>query len=187
VRTFDDLIRAGKVRYWGTSCWHPATLAWTVKIANEMRAPAPIVEQPRYSLLDRSVEREIVDVCVAHGIGIAAWSPLAGGLLTGKYDAGVPPQSRAAVSDWLKEVDDAAVRERLRAFTAIASERGTTPAALAIAWLVSRRGVATAIVGARDERQLAGSLAALGVNVDASTGRVRKVTQWIRRLPRPRV
>jgi aryl-alcohol dehydrogenase-like predicted oxidoreductase len=168
VATFADLIRAGKVRYWGTSCWAPATLARAVRIAADLRAPPPIVEQPRYSLVDRSVEREVADACRALGLGIAAWSPLAGGLLTGKYDDGVPAGSRAATSDWLPEAGEPALRAQLRAFTALARERGATPAALAIAWLVARPGLATAIVGAQDERQLADSLAGLQVPLDAA-------------------
>jgi aryl-alcohol dehydrogenase-like predicted oxidoreductase len=95
VQAIDDLIRQGKILYWGTSMWSAANIAEAVGYAKELRAHRPIVEQPLYNMLDRDhAAAAAEDVCATHGIGLVVWSPLAQGVLTGKYNDGVPAGSR---------------------------------------------------------------------------------------------
>ena len=101
VRAMDDLVHQGKVLYWGTSVRSAAQIKAAVGIARALNDYPPQVKQPRYNMLDRHIEPEILPTCARHGIGVTAFSPLAQGLLTGKYNEGVPSESRAARSDWL--------------------------------------------------------------------------------------
>lgn len=102
VRAMSDLVQAGKVLYWGTSVWEAAQLESAVNIAREYGGYPPQVEQPRYNLLDRHIEPEIMPMAAKHGMGLVVWSPLAQGILTGKYNDGVPAGSRGADTSWLK-------------------------------------------------------------------------------------
>ena len=96
ARAMDDLVRQGKILYWGTSCWSASTLLKTHALAGLRGLYAPVVEQPRYNLLRRDVERRVMPVAKRLGMGLVVWSPLASGALTGKYDEGVPEGSRGA-------------------------------------------------------------------------------------------
>ncbi|MHA2236070.1 MAG: aldo/keto reductase, partial [Candidatus Thorarchaeota archaeon] len=104
VLTMDDLIKAGKVRHWGTSVWSAAQLERANAVAKEFGAHKPIVEQPLYNMFARFIELEIIPVAKTHGMGLTVFSPLGGGLLTGKYNDGVPEGSRGATSTWLNRV-----------------------------------------------------------------------------------
>jgi len=101
VRAMDDLVHQGKVLYWGTSVWSAAQIEDAVGTARALNCYLPQVEQPRYNMLDRHIEREVLPTCAKYGIGVTVFSPLAQGLLTGKYNDGIPEDSRAARSDWL--------------------------------------------------------------------------------------
>ena len=102
VRAMDDLIHQGKVLYWGTSVWSAAQIEAAVGTAKVLNAYLPQVEQPRYNMLHREIEAEVMPTAAKHGIGLVVWSPLAQGVLTGKYNDGIPEGSRATYSEWIK-------------------------------------------------------------------------------------
>ncbi|WP_280262048.1 aldo/keto reductase [Nocardia wallacei] len=155
--TLEDAVRSGRVRYAGVrglNAWQLATLA----------SAAPITAgQLPYSLLARGPERDLVPAADHHGVGLIASSPLAGGILTGKYRDGVPADSRGADEDTAAEIrdrlDDHADRV-VDALVTAANGLGTSPLSVALAWIRDRPGVASMIVGARDMGQLTGVLAA---------------------------
>lgn len=148
VRAMDDLIRSGKIIYWGTSVWEADQIASAAAIADKFGCYRPQVEQPRYNMIDRHIEAEIMPACSRHGMGIVVWSPLAMGLLTGKYNDGVPAGSRGAESDWLKgELTEANIG-RVKKLTEIAGYLGVSTAQLALAWVLRKPEISCAITGA---------------------------------------
>lgn len=148
VRAMDDLVHQGKILYWGTSVWSAAQLEDAYGTARRFNAYIPQVEQPRYNMLDRHVEPEIMPTAAKRGLGMVVFSPLAQGLLTGKYNAGIPEGSRADRTDWLKgELTEANV-EKVRQLTALAEELGITMSQLALAWILRRPEISCAITGA---------------------------------------
>ncbi|MCC4589222.1 aldo/keto reductase [Xanthomonas sp. NCPPB 1067] len=176
VRAMDALIRQGKVLYWGTSEWSAEQLRSAIAIAEQERLHGPSMEQPQYNLLHRQrLEHEYAPLCEA-GLGTTTWSPLASGLLTGKYNAGVAADSRLGQpgNAWLQEEvlgsADSRRVERARAFCAVAAELGQAPAPLAIAWCLRNPHVSTVILGASRVTQLEENLSALEVleQVDAA-------------------
>lgn len=173
VLAMDDLVRAGKVLYWGTSEWTGAQIADAHGIAVRRNAIAPQVEQPQYHLLCRKkVESDVQPAAEKHGMGLVVWSPLASGLLTGKYDDGVPPGSRLAKIDWLR--DQTRTEERLmrvRSFRAVSERLGVSRTQLSLAWCASQRGVSSVILGATSVAQLRENLGALDVKIDEATKR----------------
>lgn len=163
ARALEDLVRAGKVLYWGTSCWSPGTLVKVHGLTRLRGWTPPIAEQPRYNLIDRSIEGRVVPVTKRLGMGLVVWSPLAGGALTGKYDDGVPEGSRGASSRWLDEVLTEENRPKLRQFSAIAREAGCSPAQLALRWALEQSNIASVITGATRVEQLDDNLGAFDV------------------------
>ncbi|HVR81089.1 MAG TPA: aldo/keto reductase [Luteimonas sp.] len=168
VRAMDGLIHQGKVLYWGTSEWSAQQIREAHKIARLRHLQPPTMEQPQYNLLHRErVELEYAPLYAEFGMGTTIWSPLASGLLTGKYNHGVPADSRLAQPgyDWLKRGvlgDDASRRvERARKFSALAQELGVAPAPLAIAWCLRNPHVSTVMLGATRSEQLLQNLEAL--------------------------
>lgn len=169
VRAMDALVRQGKVLYWGTSEWPAAAIRDAVRIARDHHLHAPAMEQPEYNLLRRErVELEYAPLYAESGLGTTVWSPLASGLLTGKYNDGVPAGSRLAQDGyrWLQRTllggDEGQGRiARARRFTALAAELGVEPAPLAIAWCLSNPHVSTVLVGASRVEQLLQNLSAL--------------------------
>jgi len=164
MRALDDLVRQGKVLYVGVS--NPP--AWVTAQANtlaELRGwTAFIGMQMQYSLVERSIEREVVPMCEKMGIGITPWSPLGGGLLTGKY-ARIEAGSKAKEDESLRqESNQRRVTEKnlkiIEAVAAVASEAGVSPARVAIRWLLQRPGVTSVILGARTPAQLSDNLGA---------------------------
>ncbi len=167
VQAMGDLVQAGKVRAWGTSCWRAATLRQAHQLAAQLGVPPPRVEQPPYNLFERWIERDIVPACRELGMALVVWSPLAGGALSGKYVDGRPAGSRGATSNW---VDDYLRPDRVaavRAFVALCAERRQAPAAVALAWAMQQPGIASAITGATSESQLCANLAAADLTLDA--------------------
>ncbi len=148
VRAMDDLVRQGKVLYWGTSVWNAAQIEDAVGTARFLGAYLPQVEQPRYNMLDRHIEPEILPTAAKHGIGFVVFSPLAQGLLTGKYNDGIPEGSRGAQTDWLKETLTEENVEKVRQLTALAQDAGITMPQLALAWILRRPEITSAITGA---------------------------------------
>jgi len=170
VWAMDQLVRAGKVLYWGTSEWSAAEIAEADRIAKAHHLVGPSMEQPQYSLLHRErVEREYATLFDSIGLGTTTWSPLASGLLTGKYANGIPADSRLATPgyEWLqKKVQGeagAATVARVQRFTALAAELGVEAAPLAIAWCLTNPRVSSVILGATRPEQLAQNLRALEV------------------------
>ena len=173
ARAMDDLVRQGKILHWGTSEWSGAQLRDAHALAERRGWDGPVVEQPQYSLLHRArFESEILPAARETGMGLVVWSPLASGVLTGKYDDGVPAGSRLSRIDWLKErLLQETQREKVRAMKAVADDVGTTRARLALAWALSRPGVSSVIMGATSVAQLDENLASLSVKVTDEVGR----------------
>jgi voltage-dependent potassium channel beta subunit len=186
VAAMDMLVRQGKVLYWGTSEWPAEAIHEAHRIARENRLVAPAMEQPQYNLLHRErVEVEYAPLYEAYGMGTTIWSPLASGLLTGKYNAGVPADSRLAQPgyEWLREGVLGHGDERLgkvRALQPIAADLGTSLAQLAIAWCLLNPHVSTVMLGASRREQLEQNLGALAVlpRLDAAVAqRIRQVVE----------
>lgn len=167
VSAMDGLVRQGKVLYWGTSEWSAAQIREAAKIARQHGLQGPSMEQPQYNLLHRErVELEYAPLYAELGLGTTVWSPLASGLLTGKYNDGVPPDTRLGKeSDWLRAIvlgePQSRRVERARKFAALADELDAPPAALAIAWCLRNPHVSTVILGASKLEQLHQNLDAL--------------------------
>jgi voltage-dependent potassium channel beta subunit len=167
VRAMDDLVHQGKILYWGTSVWNAAQLEDAVGTAKLVNAYRPQVEQPRYNMLDRHIEPAIMPKAAEHGMGIVVFSPLAQGLLTGKYTEGIPEDSRAATTDWLKNDLTEENVEKVRQLTAIADELGITMAQLALAWILRRSEISAAITGATKVKHVRDNVKASGVELSA--------------------
>jgi Predicted oxidoreductases (related to aryl-alcohol dehydrogenases) len=167
VWAMDTLVRQGKVLYWGTSEWPVELIEEAHRVAREHHLVAPSMEQPQYNLLHRDrVEREYAPLYRAHGMGTTIWSPLASGLLTGKYNDGVPDDSRLGHADyaWLRDAlleNDGAALKAVRALAPIAADLGLPLARLALAWCLKNPHVSTVILGASKLHQLEENLKAL--------------------------
>jgi len=184
VAAMDTLVRQGKVLYWGTSEWPAEAIHEAHRIARENHFYAPVMEQPQYNLFHRErVEVEYAPLYEAYGMGTTIWSPLASGLLSGKYNDGVPADSRLAQPgyEWLRESVLGHGDERLgkvRALQPIAAELGTSLAQLAVAWCLLNPHVSTVMLGASKREQLAQNLDALELlpRLDAAVAqRIRQV------------
>jgi voltage-dependent potassium channel beta subunit len=167
VQAMSDMITAGKALYWGTSEWaaDEITAAWY--IADRYDLHRPVMEQPQYNMLHRErVEKEYARLYRELGIGTTVWSPLASGLLTGKYNDGIPPDSRGSVKgfEWLTErLTDPDKIARVRLLIPIAQDLGCTLAQLALAWCLKNPNVSTVITGASRPAQVKENMKALGV------------------------
>lgn len=170
VRAMNDLIAQGKVLYWGTSEWSAEQIAEAHGIARSLGLVGPTMEQPQYSMLVRDkVEREFHRLYETIGLGTTIWSPLASGVLTGKYAAGIPDGSRMTLPQYgflrerLESEEGRAWIQKARELTIVADELGTSLARLAIAWCLLNRNVSTVILGASKASQLVENLGALAV------------------------
>lgn len=167
VQTMNTLIQQGKILYWGTSEWSAAEIMEAHMVARDLRLIGPAVEQPQYNLFERQkMEVDYYTIFKNIGMGTTIWSPLASGLLTGKYNNGVPEGSRLALEgfEWLKDRTLSDVRiGRVRELETVAKELGTSLATLSIAWCVRNPNVTTAILGATKPEQLTENLKALEV------------------------
>ncbi len=172
-----EIITSGRALYWGTSEWSAAAITEAWDIAERHHLHKPVMEQPQYNLFERDkVENEFAPLYDRIGLGLTTWSPLASGLLTGKYKDGIPPGSRAALRGygWLQaDVTDADANRRVRELGAIAGELGVSLAQLAIAWCASNPHVSTVITGASCVEQVRENLGALDV-LDRLTPEVLK-------------
>jgi len=170
LRALDDLIRAGKVRYVGTSTFAAWQCVESLWVSKEYGLNRFVCEQPPYNLLDRRIERELLPMARTFGYGIIPWSPLAGGLLTGKYSRGNPPpsDSRYAEVEKLPHLQARYVAELfsvVEQLGAIARRKECSISALALAWVMAQPGVSSPIIGPRTLEQLDDNLAALKVTV----------------------
>ena len=168
VQAMDALVRQGKVMYWGTSEWSAAQIREAHKLARAHHLHAPSMEQPQYNLLHRErVELEYAPLYAEYGMGTTVWSPLASGLLTGKYNQGVSEDARLGRSGmgWLREhllgEPEEGRLQRVRRFTRVAAELDQAPAPLAIAWCLRNPHVSSVILGASHVEQLRQNLQAL--------------------------
>jgi voltage-dependent potassium channel beta subunit len=177
VLAMNTLIQQGKILYWGTSQWSGVEIMEAHRIAEKYRLIGPTMEQPEYNLLERQrVEKEFLPIYQNVGLGTTIWSPLASGLLTGKYNEGLPAGSRLALKgyEWVREkYFQEGKLERVRKMTEYAKKIGLAPAVLAIAWCLKNPNVSTAILGATKKEQLKQNLSALDA-VDKLTPEVMK-------------
>jgi voltage-dependent potassium channel beta subunit len=186
VWAMDTLVRQGKVLYWGTSEWPASAIREAHKVARAHHLHPPTMEQPQYNLLHRErVELEYAPLYSELGLGTTIWSPLASGLLTGKYNEGVPADARlgqegyAWLQKWVLGDTESRRVERARKFTAIAQELGVAPAPLAIAWCLRNPHVTTVLLGATRKDQLLQNFEALdlvGRFDDATWSRLEAAT-----------
>lgn len=182
LRTVDDLVRAGKVRYFGLSD-HPAWVCAMAQYESTIRNFTPIVAlQIEYSLRQRTVEGELMPMARHLGMGVTPWSPLAGGLLTGKYTRDSKPKDGRANSGWINPTDrDYDIVDEL---LKVADETGATAAQVALKWVQDRAGVTSTIIGARTMDQLEANLGALGVTLtDEQTARLDEVSAQQQAFP----
>ncbi|MDW8296839.1 MAG: aldo/keto reductase [Raineya sp.] len=167
VWAMNDLIRQGKVLYWGTSEWSAQEIQEAYGIARQYNLIPPTMEQPQYNMFHRyRVEVEYAQLYKNIGLGTTIWSPLASGVLTGKYNDGFPTDTRLAMEgmEWLKNRELVAERiEKVKKLTSLAQELGVTMPTLAIAWTIKPTFVSTAILGASKVSQLQENLKAIEV------------------------
>jgi voltage-dependent potassium channel beta subunit len=167
VWAMHDIIERGKALYWGTSEWPADDIRAAYEIAERHHLRKPVMEQPQYNLLEREkVEIEYRRLYEDYGLGLTIWSPLASGLLTGKYAKGIPADSRGALPgyDWLKrQLTDEAKLAKVARFSEIAAKLDCSPAQLAIAWCAVNPHVSTIITGASRLEQVQENMAALEV------------------------
>jgi aryl-alcohol dehydrogenase-like predicted oxidoreductase len=171
LRAFDDLVRQGKVLYVGVSEWSAEQIEAALQIADDMGFDRLVSNQPEYSLLWRVIEADVVPLCEREGLGQIVWSPLAQGILTGKYrpGEGPPPGSRATSANgsaFITELLTDDVLVPVQEFAALARAAGHTPAAVALAWVLSNPNVAAAIVGASRPEQLEENVKAVDVELE---------------------
>lgn len=167
---FDDLVRQGKVLYIGFSEWSASQIGQAVKIAKDLGLTKFISSQPQYSMLWRVIESEVDPICLENGISHIVWSPIAQGVLTGKYLPGQPPppDSRATSSEGGSVTDRFLKEDILQAvqkLKPIAQEANLTMAQLAVAWVLQNKNVASAIVGASRPQQVSEAAKASGVKL----------------------
>ena len=161
VFTMDTLVRQGKILYWGTSEWRAWQVSAAFSVATQHHLMPPSMEQPQYNMFHRRrVEMELSSLCKEYGLGLTTWSPLYYGILTGKYNDGIPEGSRASMESmaWIR---DRITPERVsivRELTNLAAEMDITTAQLALAWLLRRKEVSSVITGATNLKQLQDNL-----------------------------
>ncbi|UCC43395.1 MAG: aldo/keto reductase family protein [Candidatus Zixiibacteriota bacterium] len=182
VRAMDDLVRQGKILYWGTSVWTAAQIERAVGIARDLRAYLPVVEQPRYNMLDRHIELDIMPTCAHHGIGLTVWSPLAQGFLTGKYNDSIPEDSRGGSTDWLKGDLTEENLVKTRKLAELAKTLNLSLSQLALAWVLRRPEVSCAITGATRPEQVANNVMASQVKLSEDT--LREIENILDNRPR---
>jgi voltage-dependent potassium channel beta subunit len=171
IRAIDDLIRQGKVLYWGVSEWKASQIADACHIARALNANPPVSNQPQYNLLERCIEDEVMPICSREGLGLVVWSPMAQGVLTGKYKPGAPipkgtrgsdEQARRFMERFL--TDD--TLQRVESLEKLAADAGVTMAQFALAWCLRRQEVSSVIVGATKVDQLEENVGASGLQIN---------------------
>ena len=187
VWTMHNLIQQGKILYWGTSEWSGVEIMEAHRVAQQYGLIAPVVEQPQYHLLERNkMENEYLMVFKTVGMGTTIWSPLASGLLSGKYNEGIPEGSRFALSgfDWLKDrwMQDKFL-EKARQLNQLAKSLDITMAQLSIGWCIRNPNVSSAILGATNRDQLLENLKALEASAKLDEAVMQKIEDIVQTKP----
>jgi voltage-dependent potassium channel beta subunit len=168
-RVMDDMIRQGRILYWGVSEWNAGQIDAAVDLCERRGWSPPVSNQPQYNALVRSIEREILPTCVRRGLGSVVWSPLAQGVLTGKYHSvdELPEGSRATgpSAGFLRAFLKQDVLDRVQRLRPVADKAGCTMAQLALAWCLRDRAVSSVIVGASRPEQLDETVAAADITL----------------------
>jgi aryl-alcohol dehydrogenase-like predicted oxidoreductase len=181
MRAFEDLVRQGKVLYVGVSEWRAEEIAAALRIADDMGFDRIVSNQPQYNMIWRVIESEVIPLCEKEGIGQVVFSPIAQGVLTGKYRPGepVPSGSRAADPDgssFIQRYLNEDLLRRVAELTPVAAEAGLTLAQLAVAWVLQNANVSAAIIGATRPEQVRENAQASGVRLPADVlGRIDDV------------
>jgi len=177
LRALDDLVRAGKILYTGCSNYAAYRLVDSLWTSRTNHLATFVTLQAQYSLISRDLEREHVPLCRAHGLGILPWSPLGGGFLTGKFQRGqsAPGDARLGLKDRFGHYDSEQNWRIIDTLTAIAGEVSSTPAAVALAWLLAKPQVSSVIFGARTVAQLDANLA--GADVKLAAEQVKRLDE----------
>ena len=174
LRALDDLVRSGKVRYIGTSTFAAWQLVESLWASKELGLNRFVTEQPPYNILDRRIERELIPMAQTYGFGILPWSPLAGGLLTGKYNRNAPPPEDSRFAAMNQDSPMAAIyRQRwtervfdvVEGLEPIAKAKGVTLSQFSLAWVMAQPGVTSAIIGPRTMEQLEDNLKAAEIEI----------------------
>ena len=183
VYAMHDMVASGKALYWGTSEWSAAEIMAAWHIADKHHLHKPIVEQPEYNLFHRHrVETEYARLYGDIGLGLTTWSPLASGLLTGKYANGIPADSRATLKNmaWMQDqLLDADKNARVVKLSAIAKELDCTTAQLAIAWCLKNPNVSTVITGASRIAQFSENIRSLDVAAQLDSALIARITDIV--------
>ncbi|MEC3895644.1 aldo/keto reductase [Nocardiopsis alba] len=172
MRAFEDLVRQGKALYIGVSEWRAEEIERALRIADEMGFDRIVSSQPQYNMLWRVIESEVVPLSEREGIGQIVWSPIAGGVLTGKYKPGAELPAGSRASDPKSEkfladkVSDRVLLERVQLLEPLAAEAGLTLSQLAVAWVLQNANVSAAIIGASRPEQVESNVRAAGVRLD---------------------
>ncbi len=154
VVAMEDLVARGKTLYWGVSCWTAEQITKACRLATRSK---PVVDQPPYNVFDRHIEKAVLGACDAEGLGVVVWSPLAQGVLTGKYLKGKPKESRAAndkINKFMQKYFEPPMTAVVEKLVAIAKEAGLTPGQVALGWCLRRGEVTSVIVGATSIAQI---------------------------------
>jgi aryl-alcohol dehydrogenase (NADP+) len=173
VEAFDAVVKAGKARYVGVSNYHAYRVARALGRAEALGLAKPVSVQPRYNLLFRQIERELLPFCAEEGLAVIPYNPLAGGLLTGKHRRAAPPPAgtRFTLGAAAKTYTERYWKERefdtVDAFVKLAQEAGADPATLAVAWVLANPAITAPLIGASKPEQLKACVAALGLKLDA--------------------
>jgi voltage-dependent potassium channel beta subunit len=186
VRTMNDLIHRGKILYWGTSEWEASQVAMAIGIARQFGLNPPSVEQPQYNLFHRKrVESELSPLCKEYGLGLTTYSPLYFGILTGKYNDGIPEGSRASLEDmgWIRDRITPERSQIVRTLTTLAGDLGMTTGQLALAWILRRKDVSSVITGATHIEQLDENLGAAEMIEKLTDNVLEEIEQVIGNIP----
>jgi len=169
VRAYEDLIRQGKLLYWGVSEWRAAQIVDACRIADARNAYRPVSNQPQYNLVRRQIEREVIPVSRREGLGQIVFSPLGQGVLTGKYSGGARPSGTRATDEERNQFMDAFleedVLERVDRLRPLADELGVSLAQLALAWCLREPNISSVIVGATTMKQIQENAKASGIRI----------------------
>jgi len=170
LRALDDLVRQGKVLYVGVSEWTADQIADALRLAKEMNLDRIVSNQPRYNMIQRQIEAEVIPLCEREGVGQVVFSPLAQGVLTGKYRAGEAPEQGTRAADpesnrFMQQLMTKEVLSAVKKLGSVASEAGLSMSQLALAWVLQQDNISSAIIGASRPEQVEDNAEAAGVGL----------------------